>query len=120
MASPTLGARAHRAAPHAALTVSHSVAASCEPVRRPRAARTRRFSFFVSQDQRSWFADFAAATMTQIVNPKADVLKNAGAQMMNVNAARGLQDVLKSYCHCRCTDESPHVPAFAGVPEEPE
>merc|ERR1719238_1732002 len=34
--------------------------------------------------------------MTQIVNPKADVLKNAGAQMMNVNAARGLQDVLKS------------------------
>merc|ERR1719238_919899 len=34
--------------------------------------------------------------MTQVVNPNADVLKNAGAQMMNVNAARGLQDVLKS------------------------
>ena len=34
--------------------------------------------------------------MTQVVNPGADVLKNAGAQMMNVNAARGLQDVLKS------------------------
>jgi len=36
------------------------------------------------------------ANATQIVNPGADVLKRAQAQEMNINAARGLQDVLKS------------------------
>jgi T-complex protein 1 subunit zeta len=36
------------------------------------------------------------ANATQVVNPGADVLKSGQAQLMNINAARGLQDVLKS------------------------
>jgi len=36
------------------------------------------------------------ANATQVVNPNADVLKSGQAQLMNINAARGLQDVLKS------------------------
>tara|TARA_B100000524_G_scaffold80406_1_gene36790 strand:- start:35 stop:577 length:543 start_codon:yes stop_codon:yes gene_type:complete len=36
------------------------------------------------------------ASATQIVNPNADVVKKGAAHMMNINAARGLQDVLKS------------------------
>merc|ERR1719287_166556 len=34
--------------------------------------------------------------MTQQVNPNAEVLKKDVAHIMNINAARGLQDVLKS------------------------
>ena len=36
------------------------------------------------------------AHATQLVNPNADVLKSGQAALMNINAARGLQDVLKS------------------------
>eukprot|EP00965_Chrysotila_dentata_P115861 3829967-Pleurochrysis_carterae.AAC.4 len=36
------------------------------------------------------------ASAAQVVNPNADVLKSGQAQLMNINAARGLQDVLKS------------------------
>eukprot|EP00967_Tisochrysis_lutea_P100826 scaffold150769_cov34-Tisochrysis_lutea.AAC.1 len=36
------------------------------------------------------------ASATQLVNPNADVLKSGQASLMNINAARGLQDVLKS------------------------
>mmetsp|Transcript_16061 Transcript_16061/g.34864 ORF Transcript_16061/g.34864 Transcript_16061/m.34864 type:complete len:533 (-) Transcript_16061:444-2042(-) len=36
------------------------------------------------------------ASAAQTVNPNADVLKNGQAHIMNINAARGLQDVLKS------------------------
>jgi len=36
------------------------------------------------------------AAATQLVNPNADVLKSGQAHIMNINAARGLQDVLKS------------------------
>ena len=37
-----------------------------------------------------------AASATQLVNPNADVVKKGAAAMMNINAARGLQDVLSS------------------------
>jgi len=37
-----------------------------------------------------------AAAGAQMVNPNAEVLKKGVAHMMNINAARGLQDVLKS------------------------
>ena len=36
------------------------------------------------------------AAATQLVNPNADVLKKGAAAHMNINAARGLQDVLSS------------------------
>ena len=36
------------------------------------------------------------ASGAQMVNPNAEVLKKGVAHMMNINAARGLQDVLKS------------------------
>lgn len=36
------------------------------------------------------------AQATQLVNPNADVLKSGQASLMNINAARGLQDVLSS------------------------
>ena len=37
-----------------------------------------------------------SAAAAQTVNPNADVLKKGDASNMNINAARGLQDVLKS------------------------
>lgn len=37
-----------------------------------------------------------AASATQLVNPNADVVKKGAAAAMNINAARGLQDVLSS------------------------
>jgi len=37
-----------------------------------------------------------ASSGAQMVNPNAEVLKKGVAHMMNINAARGLQDVLKS------------------------
>jgi len=37
-----------------------------------------------------------SAAATQLVNPNADVVKKGAASIMNINAARGLQDVLKS------------------------
>ena len=37
-----------------------------------------------------------AASAAQTVNPNAEVLKKGAAAMMNINAARGLQDVLSS------------------------
>ena len=36
------------------------------------------------------------AAAAQLVNPNADVVKKGAAAMMNINAARGLQDVLSS------------------------
>ena len=36
------------------------------------------------------------ASGAQLVNPNADVLKKGVAHIMNIQAARGLQDVLKS------------------------
>ena len=37
-----------------------------------------------------------SSAATQLVNPNADVVKKGAAHIMNINAARGLQDVLKS------------------------
>ena len=38
----------------------------------------------------------ASGMGAQAVNPNAEVLKKGVASMMNINAARGLQDVLKT------------------------
>ena len=52
------------------------------------------------------------AAAAQLVNPNADVVKKGAAAMMNINAARGLQDVLSSNLgpkgiRSRCSNPNP-------------